>query len=98
MRDTESEHKAWHGSPTPEPRYVDDGGRVTHAADPGPPAAPDRDTQALTRELGALVLAVVAVLITLWALRGLGGWPELGLVAAAALGCGARALGYTTPR
>jgi uncharacterized membrane protein YgcG len=97
VRSTETDHVAWHGAPTAAPRVVDDGGRVSRQTDPTPQpaAAPtDRSLRPLARELGAVLLTVVAVAVAVWSLWTLGGIPAVGLLVAVFSGYLARVLGY----
>ena len=52
---------------------------------------------ALTRELGAITCAVIAITLGLWSLYALSGWPALGLGIATLFAMAARSLGYGDP-
>ena len=97
MRDSSSDHVAWHGAPTPAPRVVDDGGRVSSSTDAASVVEitpPDRSLRPLIREVGALILATAAVILAAWSLWTLGGLPAEGLFVAGFLAYIARILGY----
>lgn len=52
------------------------------------------DRVALARELGAVTCAILAMIIGLWSLHALWGWPATGLAITALLALGAWSLGY----